>query len=188
MDIGRLLFRLGVILLIVSSINIVLLKNFTDMVLESRKEACALACAAGTCPFEETGDTTLSPAGISRRILACQHPDHDLRTPIETYVGIAIACITALVGVMMIMTSRQLGTESIDVRKKMEHVLETLKGEEREVYRFVTDADGSIMQSDIVDKSSLSKVKVTRILDKLEGKGLVERRRRGMGNIVVLKH
>jgi uncharacterized membrane protein len=44
------------------------------------------------------------------------------------------------------------------------------------------------MQSDIVNNTSLTKVKVTRLLDKLEGKGLVERRRRGMGNLVVLKH
>ena len=187
MDIGRLLFRLGVILLIVSAINIVLVKNFTDMVHESRKEACALACAAGTCPGEIV-ESPLTAVGISRRILACSDQSHDLRTPLETYVSIATACITALVGVMMIEISRRLGSEVVDVSKKMEHVLETLEGEEREVYRFVTEADGSIMQSAIVERTSLTKVKVTRILDKLEGKGLVERRRRGMGNLVVLKH
>lgn len=185
MDIGRLLFRLGVILLLISAINVVLLKNFTDMVHESRKEACALACAAGSCPGEIV-DSPLTAAGISRRILSCEH--HDLGTPVETYVSIATACITALVGIIMIETSRRIGSESVNVRKKVEHILDTLEGEEKEVYELVTDADGSIMQSDIVEKTSLTKVKVTRILDKLEGKGLVERRRRGMGNLVVLKH
>lgn len=185
MDVGRLLFRLGVILLLISAINVVLLKNFTDMVHESRKEACALACAAGTCPGEIV-ESPLTAVGISRRILACE--SHDLGTPIETYVSIATACISALVGVMMIEVSRRLGSDSVDVRKKMEHILDTLEGEEWELYRLVTEADGSIMQSDMVDKTSLTKVKVTRILDKLEGKGLLERRRRGMGNLVVLKH
>ena len=90
--------------------------------------------------------------------------------------------------IMMIEISRRLSSEGVDVAKKMEHILDTLEGEEREVYRLVTEADGSIMQSDIVNNTSLTKVKVTRLLDKLEGKGLVERRRRGMGNLVVLKH
>ncbi|MDP7494684.1 MAG: MarR family transcriptional regulator [Candidatus Undinarchaeales archaeon] len=193
MDIGRLLFRIGIILLIVSAINIVLIKNFTDMVQESRKEACALACAAGSCPDDmvdgvNMAETPLTPIGISRRILSCSDQDHDLGTPIETYVSIITACISALVGIMMIEISRRLSSEGVDVAKKMEHILDTLEGEEREVYRLVTEADGSIMQSDIVNNTSLTKVKVTRLLDKLEGKGLVERRRRGMGNLVVLKH
>ena len=146
-----------------------------------------MACAVGRCPGE-TADTPLTPIDMSQRILSCSDSSHDLSTPLETYVSIATACITALVGVMMIETSRRFGYEVVDVSKKMEHVLETLEGEEREVYRLVTEADGSIMQSTIVERTSLTKVKVTRLLDKLEGKGLLERRRRGMGNLVVLKH
>ena len=49
-------------------------------------------------------------------------------------------------------------------------------------------AEGSVLQSELVSTTGLTKVKVTRILDKLEGKGLIERRRRGMTNIVILKH
>jgi uncharacterized membrane protein len=47
--------------------------------------------------------------------------------------------------------------------------------------------NGSVYQSDIVRETKQSKVKITRILDQLEGKGLIERKRRGMTNIVVLK-
>ncbi|MCD6411533.1 MAG: MarR family transcriptional regulator [Thermoplasmata archaeon] len=36
-------------------------------------------------------------------------------------------------------------------------------------------------------KTGISKASVSRALDLLESKGLVERRRRGMGNIVLLK-
>ena len=51
----------------------------------------------------------------------------------------------------------------------------------------VEDAQGTIFQPDLADKTGFSKVKVTRILDRLEGKQLIERKRRGMTNVVVLK-
>ena len=44
-----------------------------------------------------------------------------------------------------------------------------------------------MFQADLIDKSGLGKVKISRILDRLEGKGLIERKRRGMNNIVVFK-
>ena len=45
----------------------------------------------------------------------------------------------------------------------------------------------TIFQSDLVEKTEFDKVKVSRILDKLEGRQLIERKRRGMTNVVVLK-
>jgi len=63
-----------------------------------------------------------------------------------------------------------------------------LNSEEQKIYDLIKEADGSIFQSELVDKTGLSKVKVTRILDKLEGKKIIERKRRGMTNIVILKN
>ncbi len=48
-------------------------------------------------------------------------------------------------------------------------------------------ASGSLYQSDIVSRTGYSKVKVTRVIDRLESRGIVERRRRGMTNLVILK-
>jgi len=62
-----------------------------------------------------------------------------------------------------------------------------LGGEEAKAFDAITQSNGMIFQNELVEKLALSKVKVTRILDKLEGKGLVERRRRGMTNIIILK-
>ncbi len=62
-----------------------------------------------------------------------------------------------------------------------------LGGEEQKVFDLITQSNGMIFQNELVEKLALSKVKVTRILDKLEGKGLVERRRRGMTNVIILK-
>lgn len=62
-----------------------------------------------------------------------------------------------------------------------------LTEEERKILEKIKEAGGSLYQSDIVKETGLSKVKTTRILDKLELKGIIERKRRGMTNIIVLK-
>ena len=72
-------------------------------------------------------------------------------------------------------------------RRKWEAVLPTLKEDQQLIYQSILDADGLIPQSDIVEKTGLSKSNVSRTLDILESMGLIERRRRGMGNIILLK-
>jgi len=62
-----------------------------------------------------------------------------------------------------------------------------LDEEEKKVYEMIGEK-GALFQSDIVESTSIGKVKVTRILDKLEAKQLIERQRRGMTNLVKLKN
>ena len=47
--------------------------------------------------------------------------------------------------------------------------------------------DGSYTTADLIKETDYTKVHMTRILDKMEGKRILERKRRGMTNIVVLK-
>lgn len=63
----------------------------------------------------------------------------------------------------------------------------TLKDDERRIYEAIVKADGIINQGELPEKTGLSKATVSRALYFLESKGLVERRRRGMGNVVYLK-
>lgn len=72
-------------------------------------------------------------------------------------------------------------------KRKWETIVPTLKEDQQLIYQTVLDADGLIPQSDIVEKTGLSKSNVSRSLDILESMGLIERRRRGMGNIILLK-
>ncbi len=65
--------------------------------------------------------------------------------------------------------------------------LSKLNGEEKRIFVLLKDNEGSMYQSDIIKETELSKVNVTRILDKMEGKNVLERKRRGMTNIIVLK-
>jgi len=67
-------------------------------------------------------------------------------------------------------------------------VISELDEEEKKVFEIILSSQGSVFQSELVSKTGLTKVRVTRVLDKLEGKGLIERKRRGMTNVVVLRH
>ena len=49
------------------------------------------------------------------------------------------------------------------------------------------EENGAIFQKTLMEKLEIGKVKTTRLLDKLESKQFIERKRRGMNNIVVLK-
>ncbi len=72
-------------------------------------------------------------------------------------------------------------------RKRWESVSLSLKDQERAVYEVILSSDGIMLQSDIVSALPFSKSTVSRVLDLLESKGLVERRRRGMGNVIMLQ-
>ncbi len=72
-------------------------------------------------------------------------------------------------------------------RGNYERVMQTLKEDEQKILQAVLDADGLIPQSDLVGLTGVSRSGVTRALDILESRGFIERRRRGMSNIIVLK-
>lgn len=73
-------------------------------------------------------------------------------------------------------------------KENYQKIMDKLNDDEKLIFEKVIEAKGAIFQSDLVDKTNFTKVKVTRILDKLEGIDLIERKRRGMTNIIILKH
>jgi len=71
-------------------------------------------------------------------------------------------------------------------RKQLEEVAKTLKGDEQVLFRTIIN-ECIINQRELVDRTGLPKSNVSRALYVLESRGLVERRRQGMGNVVLLK-
>jgi DNA-binding transcriptional ArsR family regulator len=71
-------------------------------------------------------------------------------------------------------------------RQRWEEVAKTLKDDEQTLYKAIID-EGIVHQSELVEKTGLPKSNVSRALYGLESRGLIERRRRGMGNVVLLK-
>ncbi|MGB2826532.1 MAG: hypothetical protein WBC49_07860 [Thermoplasmata archaeon] len=63
-----------------------------------------------------------------------------------------------------------------------EWVVRSLGADELRLYEMIRDAGGEILQMHVVSAKIFSKAKVTRLLDKLEKRGLVVRERHGMTN------
>ncbi len=107
----------------------------------------------------------------------------------HNYVSLSLMAIVFVIGLFFIFfykgevtnTRKKINKEDYETDKK------NLKEEEKTVLDKVIEAEGTIFQSEIVEKTNFPKAKVTRILDKLEGKGIIERKRRGMTNVVILK-
>lgn len=115
------------------------------------------------------------------------------------FIGFIMAIIGSILGIIYeyLAMGRNVYVKPakiVDVRSKLvaearnsAKMLNTLTREEKRLYSIIEEADGAIFQADLVEKSGFSKVKVSRILDKLEGRGMIERKRRGMTNMVVIK-
>lgn len=65
--------------------------------------------------------------------------------------------------------------------------LSELDSDEKRIVSLLQERQGSVFQSDVIKLTGFTKVKVSRILDKMENSGLIERKRRGMANLVVLR-
>ncbi|MCL4447334.1 MAG: MarR family transcriptional regulator [Thermoplasmatales archaeon] len=66
-------------------------------------------------------------------------------------------------------------------------VMKYLDEGEKEIYSLLLDAGGTLLQRDITSVKGYSKATITRILNRLESKGAIERMRHGTTNQIVLK-
>jgi len=98
-----------------------------------------------------------------------------------------IVFLAALGGYLYFMKDSLNIIKKPEEKKVSKEVLDNLEGEEKQIMNLVAQNDGSIYQSDLIKQTGLTKVKVSRVLDKLEGKRLIERKRRGMTNIIITK-
>ena len=105
------------------------------------------------------------------------------------YFGIAITGLLVLVGIFLIFSKpeKEMIIKKIEGKKEKRNFdVSELKHEERNVLKIIHESK-AIFQAELIEKTGFGKAKITRILDRLEGKGFVERKRRGMTNVVVLK-
>ncbi|MBS3077338.1 MarR family transcriptional regulator [Candidatus Pacearchaeota archaeon] len=107
----------------------------------------------------------------------------------QTYLSLGIVAILIIASVVLISSKPK---EKIIVKKikekqvKKQFNLEGLRKEDKQAFAIIQDSK-TIFQADLIEKLSFGKAKMSRVLDRLENKGLVERKRRGMTNVVVLK-
>jgi uncharacterized membrane protein len=113
---------------------------------------------------------------------------------VQTWISLAIAGLVAVIGLFFIYSKEEKEIiikkirQKVEVEKKRNPInYKNLDKEEKALVSIIEENDGAIFQSELVEKSEFDKVKVTRILDRLEGRQIIERKRRGMTNVVVLK-
>ena len=77
-------------------------------------------------------------------------------------------------------------SKQFQLNSKQKVQLQLLEKDEKEVYMFIIQ-EGSVLQKDIVLELGINKVKVTRILDKLERRGVIQRLSYGNTNKIIVK-
>ena len=111
----------------------------------------------------------------------------------QMYFALSIVGILILVGIFLILSKPEEKTIEKTIIKEIEKKVKSrkieiskLSSEEKKVIQLLSE-NKAMFQSDLVEKSNINKVKMSRLLDRLERDGLIERKRRGMQNIVILK-
>ena len=106
----------------------------------------------------------------------------------QTYFALSISGILVIVSLFLIFAKPK---EKIVIKKfkekKQKIDLSGFDKKEKEVMKILEKENGTIFQAELMEKFGIGKVGITRLLDKLEAKQLIERKRRGMNNVVVLK-
>ena len=99
--------------------------------------------------------------------------------PYEVYL-IAIASMVAGAFIVILFQTKR-------GKNELERVLNILPHDERVVVKILLENNGKIEQNYLVVLSGFNKVKISRIVAKLEGRGVLEKKNLGNTNYLVLK-
>jgi len=110
----------------------------------------------------------------------------------QTGLSFAIIGIVVAIGLFIMFSKPKIEIkEKVIVKtikeKKKKLDLKGLDKDEKEVVEILSKDGRAMFQKTLMEKLGVGKVGMTRLLDKLEAKQIIERKRRGMNNIVVLK-
>jgi len=110
---------------------------------------------------------------------------------VQTWISYLIVLIVFVIGFILLFSKpkERIVVQKIKVREKRKKLnLDGLDKKEKELVGLLQSENGGMFQADLMEKIGIGKVGMTRLLDKLEAKQIVERKRRGMNNFVVLKN
>lgn len=107
----------------------------------------------------------------------------------QTYIALGVVGLLFIVSIVLILSKpdEKIIVKKVQIKKSKKKIdLSQLTTQEKKVFSLIQENKAQF-QADLIEKTGFGKVKMTRIIDRLEGRNLVERKRRGMTNIVVLK-
>lgn len=111
---------------------------------------------------------------------------------VQTWISLAIVLIILIIGVVIMFSKPKIEIQEKIVIKKVAEKkkkldLTGLDKKEKELVELLQKENGGMFQAGLMEKLGTGKVGITRLLDKLEAKQIIERKRRGMNNFVVLR-
>ena len=108
---------------------------------------------------------------------------------IQTWLSLSTAALVFIIGLFLVFTKEpeRISIQKVKEKKKKLN-LKGLDNDEKKVIKILQKENNAIFQKTLMEQMEIGKVKITRLLDKLEAKQLIERKRRGMNNIVVLNN
>ncbi len=151
--------NIGIFLIAVGVVSFLVTVSFTESLIKANEVLHA------SCPL---------PTGI------CPYTGFPIQSAIAFTVDISI--LTS--GLYLISNSKKYEKADFEGKRKFEGVIRSLNGDDKKLFEMVVN-ENAVFQSDLVEKSGFPKARVTRILDRLEARGLVERRRRGLTNVIM---
>ena len=159
---------LGLTMIVICLFILFFLVNFNNSLQENNFKICAELCSLqkdSSCSIE-----------------ACLYNLDDTSHEQTIYIiGLFVAFICGI-GFYLLLTKDD------KLIEQKHYDLTKLTKKEKNIFLFIRkNNDNGTYQGRIVEEFDLSKATVTRILDKLDLQNLVERKRRGMSNLIVLK-
>lgn len=115
----------------------------------------------------------------------CLHDQSNINFTI--LLGAAVIILFIGIGILLLNHIKNPPKKEVSVIKKSYPKPKNLTVETKKIYELISNSGGSILQGELVKNSGMNKVKISRLLDKMEMQGIIERRRHGMSNIVLLK-
>jgi uncharacterized membrane protein len=82
--------------------------------------------------------------------------------------------------------NRNILKEKTDTRNSINKLLSLMEDDEKRILNFIIKNSGQVYQSQISKELSNDKVKVSRILNHLEKKEIIERKKKGITNTVIM--
>jgi uncharacterized membrane protein len=155
--------NVGWLIMGIAAVMVIIVLIFNAALEKIVHENCSLIHGTDTCPMIDTIKT-------------------------QTGISLGIIGIVVIIGIVLML---QKPKERIVVKtvkeKKKPLDLSGLDKDEKKVVSLLQNEGNAMFQADLMEKLGIGKVKATRMLDKLESKQLIERKRRGMNNLVVLR-
>jgi hypothetical protein len=108
----------------------------------------------------------------------------------QLWLSIAVVGLIFIIGFFIMFSKPKEKIVIKTIKEKTPKIkidLSKLEKDEREVVKILMYEGNAIFQRDLMEKLNIGKVGMTRLLDKLEAKQIIIRKRRGMNNVVVLK-